>query len=109
MTKTLTAHQRIFNYDCIDRLAEFESYGWSVRNVAMRSDHYTYYLMCRVEDGVYRWRVVAGCRTMTIGEYRRHVTMNYRGSRSSRGKRKEVLAILDMFEAFVKANWSRPG
>lgn len=49
------------------------------------------------EDGS-EHNVDAGCRDMTIEEYRRHVALNYPDT----NKAKATLAILDRFEVLLK-------
>ncbi len=58
---------------------------------AERMDGYTFHLF-RLEDGSHK--VMAGCRWLTIDEYRAHVAAKYSGTVKAR----ETLDILDFFE-----------
>ncbi len=62
-----------------------------------RSDGYSFLLS---KQGRF-WRVVAGCRNMSVTEYRKH-TMIYKGPGAT-DKRRETRAILDYLMAAKKA------
>ena len=56
-----------------------------------RMDGYTFHLF-RLDDGSHK--VMAGCRWMTVAEYRAHVAVEYPDT----DKARETLDILDYFE-----------
>ena len=58
---------------------------------AERMDGYTFHLF-RLKDGTHK--VMAGCRWMTVDEYRAHVAAEYPDT----DKARETLGILDYFE-----------
>ena len=63
---------------------------------AERMDGYTFILF-RLADGEHK--VMAGCRWLTIPEYRAHVAAEYAGT----DKARQTLDILDYFEKRIEA------
>ena len=84
----------------VAEIAKFEKAGWTCRAFATRSDGYIFFLCTHAARK--KPTVFAGCRyDWTIGNYRRHAARYVRP-----GKRRETLAILDLFACHA-LKWSK--
>lgn len=92
------------------RYAVSKASRYKIVSSATRSDGHIFFLMQNTSEHS-DFIIRAGCREFTLGQFRRHANTNYERflgkGRFATAKKRETLAILDLFKMQIQNNWAR--